>query len=233
MRFGNRGRRRRSARQSHWRSRFWGWRRSPGGGGAYSATTTFASSIHSAPPRPGAPASDEVGRRDLSSCDRPGGSQPPNRDCGLPDPIHHLRLLLSGRRPERGVPLRPDALDDRERRSVDQRFLRLQHRRHHHLPRPYLFRQGARHVLYGVDSVDGFPNRAAASERASRAAVLGLCHLPDTVFSTGLLISALCVVMFRFARFIGASEGRAAGVALILGLATIAFPYATELTGEP
>ncbi len=54
-----------------------------------------------------------------------------------------------------------------------------------------------------------------------------------TVFSVGLLISAMCVVMFRFARFLGASEGRAAGVALILGLATIAFPYATELTGEP
>ncbi len=54
-----------------------------------------------------------------------------------------------------------------------------------------------------------------------------------TVFSTGLLISILCVIMFRFARFLGASEGRAAGVALILGLATIAFPYATELTGEP
>jgi len=54
-----------------------------------------------------------------------------------------------------------------------------------------------------------------------------------TVFTTGLLISALCVVMFRFARFLGAPEGRAAGVALILALATIAFPYATELTGEP
>ena len=54
-----------------------------------------------------------------------------------------------------------------------------------------------------------------------------------TVFSTGLLVAALCVVMFRFARFLGASDGRAAGVALILGLATIAFPYATELTGEP
>lgn len=54
-----------------------------------------------------------------------------------------------------------------------------------------------------------------------------------TVFTTSLLIAALCVVMFRFARFVGASEGRAAGVALILGLATIAFPYATELTGEP
>jgi hypothetical protein len=54
-----------------------------------------------------------------------------------------------------------------------------------------------------------------------------------TVFTTSLLIALLCVVMFRFARFVGASEGRAAGVALILGLATIAFPYATELTGEP
>ena len=54
-----------------------------------------------------------------------------------------------------------------------------------------------------------------------------------TVFTTGLLISAMCVVMFRFARFLGASDGRAAGVALILGLGTIAFPYATELTGEP
>src|SRR5208282_5618212 len=54
-----------------------------------------------------------------------------------------------------------------------------------------------------------------------------------TVFTTGLLVSALCVVMFRFARFLGAPEGRATGLALILGLATIAFPYATELTGEP
>jgi hypothetical protein len=54
-----------------------------------------------------------------------------------------------------------------------------------------------------------------------------------TVFTTGLLTAALCVVMFRFARFLGASEGRATGVALILGIATIAFPYATELTGEP
>jgi hypothetical protein len=49
----------------------------------------------------------------------------------------------------------------------------------------------------------------------------------------GLLISVLCVVMYRFARFLGASEGRAAALALILGLGTIAFPYATEMTGEP
>ena len=54
-----------------------------------------------------------------------------------------------------------------------------------------------------------------------------------TVFTTGLLIALMCVIMFRFARFLGASDGRAAGIALILGLATITFPYATELTGEP
>ncbi len=54
-----------------------------------------------------------------------------------------------------------------------------------------------------------------------------------TLFTTGLLISILCVVMYRFTRFLGASEGRATGVSLILGLATICFPYATELTGEP
>jgi hypothetical protein len=54
-----------------------------------------------------------------------------------------------------------------------------------------------------------------------------------TIFTTGLLISILCVVMYRFARFLGASQGRAAGVAIILGFATICFPYATELTGEP
>jgi hypothetical protein len=53
------------------------------------------------------------------------------------------------------------------------------------------------------------------------------------VLTTGLLISILCVVMYRFARFLGASEGRSAALALILGLGTIAFPYATEMTGEP
>ncbi len=68
---------------------------------------------------------------------------------------------------------------------------------------------------------------------AHQSAYWALVTYLTTVFTTGLLVSALCVVMFRFARFLGASEGRAAGVALILGLATIAFPYATELTGEP
>src|SRR6266849_7566021 len=42
----------------------------------------------------------------------------------------------------------------------------------------------------------------------------------STLFTTGLLISILCVVMYRFARLLGASERRATGVALILGLAT-------------
>ncbi|HUO06298.1 MAG TPA: PA14 domain-containing protein [Candidatus Binataceae bacterium] len=54
-----------------------------------------------------------------------------------------------------------------------------------------------------------------------------------TILSTSLIIALLCVVMFRFARVLGASEGRAAGLSLILGLGTIVFPYATELTGEP
>jgi uncharacterized membrane protein YbaN (DUF454 family) len=53
------------------------------------------------------------------------------------------------------------------------------------------------------------------------------------VLTTGLLTSILCVVMYRFARFLGASEGRGAALALILGFGTIAFPYATEMTGEP
>ncbi len=54
-----------------------------------------------------------------------------------------------------------------------------------------------------------------------------------TLLTVGLMTALMCLVMYRFARFLGASEGRAAGVAIILGLATIAFPYATELTGEP
>ncbi|HVA81877.1 MAG TPA: PA14 domain-containing protein [Candidatus Binataceae bacterium] len=53
------------------------------------------------------------------------------------------------------------------------------------------------------------------------------------VLTIGMLISVLCVVMYRFARFVGASEGRAAALAIVLGLGTIAFPYATEMTGEP
>ena len=53
------------------------------------------------------------------------------------------------------------------------------------------------------------------------------------VLTAGLLASMLAVVMYRFARFLGASDGRSAGLALILAFATIMFPYATEMTGEP
>ena len=53
------------------------------------------------------------------------------------------------------------------------------------------------------------------------------------VVTIGALIALLCVVMYRFARFLGVSDGRAAGIALILAFATIVFPYATEMTGEP
>ena len=54
-----------------------------------------------------------------------------------------------------------------------------------------------------------------------------------TLFTTGLATAAVCVLIYRFALFLGAPEGRSAGVGLLFGLATIAFPYATELTGEP
>ncbi len=54
-----------------------------------------------------------------------------------------------------------------------------------------------------------------------------------TLFTSGLATAAVCLVIYRFARFLGAPEGRSAGVAILFGLATIAFPYATELTGEP
>jgi len=53
------------------------------------------------------------------------------------------------------------------------------------------------------------------------------------VFTIGALTAGLCVVMYRFARFLGASEGRAAAVGLLLAFGTIVFPYATEMTGEP
>lgn len=53
------------------------------------------------------------------------------------------------------------------------------------------------------------------------------------VATIGVLISLLCVVMYRFARYFGASQGRGAALALILAFATIVFPYATEMTGEP
>jgi hypothetical protein len=53
------------------------------------------------------------------------------------------------------------------------------------------------------------------------------------VVTIGALISLTCVTMYRFARFFGAGQGRAAAVALVLAFGTIVFPYATEMTGEP
>jgi hypothetical protein len=54
-----------------------------------------------------------------------------------------------------------------------------------------------------------------------------------TLFTSGAATAAASVVMYRFARHFGVSEGRSAGVAMLFALGTIAFPYATELTGEP
>jgi len=43
----------------------------------------------------------------------------------------------------------------------------------------------------------------------------------------------LLVVMYRFSKALGATQARSAAIALIMGFATILFPYATEMTGEP
>ena len=53
------------------------------------------------------------------------------------------------------------------------------------------------------------------------------------VLSVSLPIALLVVVMYRFSKALGASPGRAAGIGLIMAFATILFPYATEMTGEP
>jgi hypothetical protein len=53
------------------------------------------------------------------------------------------------------------------------------------------------------------------------------------IFSTGLIVSLMCVFAWRFARFFGVQAGRAAVIALVLAFGTIVFPYATEMTGEP
>jgi hypothetical protein len=54
-----------------------------------------------------------------------------------------------------------------------------------------------------------------------------------TVFSVSL-ISALCVVLtYRMALELGAAEGRAVAVALVLAFGTILFPHASEFTAEP
>jgi hypothetical protein len=60
-----------------------------------------------------------------------------------------------------------------------------------------------------------------------------LCTYLTTLLTTGVLISILAVLVYRFARRLGATDGRAAALGLILALGTICFPYATELSGEP
>ncbi len=53
------------------------------------------------------------------------------------------------------------------------------------------------------------------------------------VISISLPVALLLVVMYRFGKALGATPGRSAAVALIMAFATILFPYATEMTGEP
>ncbi len=53
------------------------------------------------------------------------------------------------------------------------------------------------------------------------------------VISISLPVALLTVLMYRFGRALGATAGRGTAVALIMAFATILFPYATEMTGEP
>lgn len=54
-----------------------------------------------------------------------------------------------------------------------------------------------------------------------------------TLFSVSLLSALLCLLAYRFALLMGASQQRAVMVALTLTFATIMFPHATEFTAEP
>jgi PA14 domain len=54
-----------------------------------------------------------------------------------------------------------------------------------------------------------------------------------TVFSVSLIAAMGTVLVYRAALGFGASQGRAAGVALLLAFGTIMFPHATEFTAEP
>jgi hypothetical protein len=53
------------------------------------------------------------------------------------------------------------------------------------------------------------------------------------IFSTSLIVAVACVATYRLILLLGASPGRALVCALVLPFATIMFPYATEMTGEP
>lgn len=78
-----------------------------------------------------------------------------------------------------------------------------------------------------------FSNVLSPLESHNEAVYWAFTTYLTIIFSTGLLVAMLCVVMHRFALFVGAPPGRALTLALILGFATILFPYATEMTGEP
>ncbi len=54
-----------------------------------------------------------------------------------------------------------------------------------------------------------------------------------TVFATSLIVAISCVVMYRLIILLGGAQSRAILCALLLPFATILFPYATEMTGEP
>ena len=53
------------------------------------------------------------------------------------------------------------------------------------------------------------------------------------LISISLPVALLVVVMYRFGKALGASQARSVAIALIMAFATILFPYATEMTGEP
>jgi len=78
-----------------------------------------------------------------------------------------------------------------------------------------------------------FSNALAPLESHNEPLYWALTTYLTIVFSSGLLVAMLCVVMYRFALFVGASQERAVALALTLAFGTIMFPYATEMTGEP
>jgi hypothetical protein len=53
------------------------------------------------------------------------------------------------------------------------------------------------------------------------------------VFSTSAIVALSCVAAYRLIVIMGGTPGRAVACALIMPFATIVFPYATEMTGEP
>jgi PA14 domain-containing protein len=60
-----------------------------------------------------------------------------------------------------------------------------------------------------------------------------LCTWLTTVFSTSLIVALAGVTMYRLIILLEGTPGRAVACALTMAFATIVFPYATEMTGEP